>query len=85
MLALDLSSLSHGLPATAATAAGLTDMLALDLFSLSAEGPPSSPLLWRSVANIPARDPLSSEGISLLALADMDCLLAVGGYNGTLA
>mmetsp|Transcript_31138 Transcript_31138/g.69212 ORF Transcript_31138/g.69212 Transcript_31138/m.69212 type:complete len:720 (-) Transcript_31138:447-2606(-) len=63
---------------------GCTDMLALDLRNLG-----SGPLAWHSVASIPPRDPLSSEGISLVAVPAQlpggelrSVLLAFGGYNG---
>ncbi|MEW5319575.1 MAG: hypothetical protein WDW38_010720 [Sanguina aurantia] len=42
-----------------------------------------SPVLtWRVVSRIPPRDPLSSEGVSVVALPKASALAAFGGYNG---
>ena len=63
--------------------AGCTDMLALELSQLEV-----GEVSWRSAASIPARHPLSSEGVSLANLgpvapgAQEPVLLAFGGYNG---
>ncbi|KAG1673667.1 hypothetical protein FOA52_010535 [Chlamydomonas sp. UWO 241] len=63
---------------------GCTDMLGLDLRGLTSGGP----LQWHSVGSIAMRDPLSSEGSSLLALPydggdrGLHVLLSFGGYNG---
>lgn len=67
--------------------AGCAEVLGLDLSSL-----PHGSVTWHSLSSTPARGPLSSEGISLLAV---DCpppstassaapaiLVAFGGYNG---
>lgn len=39
-------------------------------------------LVWRVVSKIPPRDPLSSEGVSIVALPKATALAAFGGYNG---
>lgn len=39
-------------------------------------------LVWRVVSKIPPRDPLSSEGVSVVALPKATALAAFGGYNG---
>lgn len=66
---------------------GCTDMLALDLKNIE-----SGTVSWSSVASIPIRDPLSSEGISLAVIATAASpepgqpqeyvVLSFGGYNG---
>ncbi len=77
--------------------AGCTDTLGLDLTPLKAlaQAPPGSAspvgpvhLTWHSLGSTPPRDPLSSEGVSLLLLPPAGggnarpALAAFGGYNG---
>lgn len=57
---------------------GCADLLAADLSQLAASGT----VTWHVVASVALRDPLSSEGIALVALPAERVLLAFGGYNG---
>ncbi|GLC41365.1 hypothetical protein PLESTB_001019800 [Pleodorina starrii] len=57
---------------------GCTDLLAADLSGLPATGT----VTWHVVTSVALRDPLSSEGISLVALPGERVLVAFGGYNG---
>lgn len=60
---------------------GCTDLLAADLSELAAQ--PAGSMTWHVVASVALRDPLSSEGISLVALpAPARVMVAFGGYNG---
>ncbi|EFJ47063.1 hypothetical protein VOLCADRAFT_121032 [Volvox carteri f. nagariensis] len=57
---------------------GCTDLLAADLSGLPASGT----VTWHVVTSVALRDPLSSEGISLVVLPSDRVLVAFGGYNG---
>ncbi|KAG2425945.1 hypothetical protein HXX76_013318 [Chlamydomonas incerta] len=57
---------------------GCADLLAVDLAAL----PTSNTLTWHVVTSVAIRDPLSSEGISLVMLPEPRVLVAFGGYNG---
>ncbi|KAG2435000.1 hypothetical protein HYH02_011998 [Chlamydomonas schloesseri] len=57
---------------------GCADLLAADLAAL----PTSNTLTWHVVTSVAIRDPLSSEGISLVMLPQPRVLVAFGGYNG---
>ncbi|KAG2499609.1 hypothetical protein HYH03_002549 [Edaphochlamys debaryana] len=57
---------------------GCADLLAADLSAL----PTNGTITWHVVTSVALRDPLSSEGISLVALPAERVLLAFGGYNG---
>ncbi|KAK9814161.1 hypothetical protein WJX72_001384 [[Myrmecia] bisecta] len=56
---------------------GCTETVCVDLTQLG-----SGPLRWQTVANAALRDPIASEGLSVLAVPAAACLLAFGGYNG---
>ncbi|GIL81267.1 hypothetical protein Vretimale_1171 [Volvox reticuliferus] len=57
---------------------GCTDLLAADLSEL----PESGTVTWHVVTSVALRDPLSSEGISLVVVPGERVLVAFGGYNG---
>ncbi|PNW86136.1 hypothetical protein CHLRE_02g074650v5 [Chlamydomonas reinhardtii] len=57
---------------------GCADLLAADLAAL----PTSNTLTWHVVTSVAIRDPLSSEGISLVMVQQPRVLVAFGGYNG---
>ncbi|GIL58353.1 hypothetical protein Vafri_13410 [Volvox africanus] len=57
---------------------GCTDLLAADLSEL----PESGTVTWHVVSSVALRDPLSSEGISLVVIPGERVLVAFGGYNG---
>ncbi|KXZ49410.1 hypothetical protein GPECTOR_21g636 [Gonium pectorale] len=57
---------------------GCTDLLAADLARLAEGGG----VTWHVVTSVALRDPLSSEGISLVVLPKERVLCAFGGYNG---
>ncbi|KAK9808467.1 hypothetical protein WJX73_009555 [Symbiochloris irregularis] len=61
---------------------GCTDLVSLDISSLGGGGLNRTPLRWEAVATSALRDPVASEGLSLLAAPAVGCLVAFGGYNG---
>lgn len=64
-------------------ASGCTDLIALDLSPLGSGAPHlNTPLRWHTITEAPLRDPVASEGLSLLAAPSGGCLVAFGGYNG---
>lgn len=64
-------------------ATGCTDLVSLDISPLGSGTPHlNAPLRWHTHINAPARDPVASEGLSLIAVPSSGCLLAFGGYNG---
>ena len=64
-------------------ASGCTDLISLDITPLGSGTPHlNTPLRWQTITHAPARDPVASEGLSLIAVPSAGYLVAFGGYNG---